>query len=64
MALAGGLAGLLESMPMFGPLLSTSDPDTDGGANVGQLGSLTDGSQAIKYMPRLSGIPISVSRVD
>jgi hypothetical protein len=47
---------------MFGPLVSTGDPDADGGANVGQLTSLRQGLEPINFMPRFSGIPVNVSR--
>lgn len=49
---------------MFGPLLGTGNPLRDGGANVGQLTSLTAQLQAINFMPRFSAVPITVRAVE
>ena len=46
---------------MFGPLVGTGDVVADGGANVGQLTSLTEDLQPINYMPRFSGIPVRIA---
>jgi anaerobic selenocysteine-containing dehydrogenase len=54
--------GVISMTHMFGPLVSTGDPDADGGANVGQLTSLRHGLEPINFMPRFSGIPVNVSR--
>lgn len=54
--------GVISMTHMFGPLVSTGDPDADGGANVGQLCSLTQGLEAVNFMPRFSGVPVSVQR--
>ena len=53
--------GVVSMTHMFGPLISTGDPLAGGGANVGQLCSLTEGLEAINYMPRFSGIPVNVT---
>lgn len=45
---------------MFGPLVSGPDPLADGGANVGQLTSLTEHLEAINFMPRFSAVPVNV----
>ncbi|HUD31225.1 MAG TPA: molybdopterin-dependent oxidoreductase [Novosphingobium sp.] len=52
--------GVVSMTHMFGPLVSSGDPDADGGANVGQLTSLGEGLEPINFMPRFSGIPVSV----
>ena len=45
---------------MFGPLVSTDDPEADEGANVGQLCSLTRVLEPVNFMPRFSAIPVTV----
>lgn len=52
--------GIISMTHMFGPLVGGSDPVTDGGANVGQLTSLTEEVQPINFMPRFSAIPVNV----
>ncbi|MFC0204830.1 molybdopterin-containing oxidoreductase family protein [Novosphingobium soli] len=54
--------GVVSMTHMFGPLVSTGDPAADGGANVGQLTSLTRGLEPINFMPRFSGIAVRVCR--
>ena len=49
---------------MFGPLVGGFDPVAEGGANVGQLTSLTEHLQPINFMPRFSAIPVNVTRVE
>ena len=53
--------GVVSMTHMFGPLIGTGDPIAEGGANVGQLTSLTKRLQAINFMPRFSAIPVNVS---
>jgi hypothetical protein len=48
---------------MFGPLISSGDVRADGGANVGQLTSLSQDLQPINFMPRFSGIPVNVKAI-
>jgi anaerobic selenocysteine-containing dehydrogenase len=52
--------GVISMTHMFGPLVGSGDPVTDGGANVGQLVSLTQQVQPINFMPRFSAIPVNV----
>ncbi len=52
--------GVVSISHMFGPLVGTDDPVADGGANVGQLTSLTQDLQPINFMPRFSAIPVNV----
>jgi anaerobic selenocysteine-containing dehydrogenase len=52
--------GVISMTHMFGPLVGSGDPLADGGANVGQLTSLTEQVQAINFMPRFSAIPVQV----
>lgn len=54
--------GVVSMTHMFGPLVSTGDSDADGGANVGQLCSLTRHREAVNFMPRFSAVPINVKR--
>ena len=49
---------------MYGPLVSSGDVLADGGANVGQLTSLTKQVQTINFMPRFSGVPANVRAVE
>ena len=55
--------GVISMTHMFGPLLGSGDPLADGGANVGQLTSLTRHVQPINFMPRFSAIPVNVTAV-
>lgn len=55
--------GVVSMTHMFGPLVSGDDLMTDGGANVGQLTSLTDHVQPINFMPRFSAVPVNVAVV-
>ncbi|MBW8753201.1 MAG: molybdopterin-dependent oxidoreductase, partial [Sphingomonadales bacterium] len=52
--------GVISMTHMFGPLVGSGDPEADGGANVGQLTSLTEHIQPINFMPRFSAIPVNV----
>ena len=52
--------GVVSMTHMFGPLVSGEDVLADGGANVGQLTSLTEQLQPINFMPRFSGVPVQV----
>jgi anaerobic selenocysteine-containing dehydrogenase len=52
--------GVVSMTHMFGPLVGSGDPVADGGANVGQLTSLTRDVQPINFMPRFSAIPVNV----
>ncbi len=54
--------GVVSMTHMFGPLISSDDVRADGGANVGQLVSLSETIEAINYMPRLSGIPVCLRK--
>jgi anaerobic selenocysteine-containing dehydrogenase len=54
--------GVVSMTHMFGPLTG-SDPIAEGGANVGQLTSLTSDLQAINFMPRFSAIPVDIAAV-
>ena len=49
--------GVVSITHMFGPLVSTGDPVGEGGANVGQLTSLSEHLQPINFMPRFSAVP-------
>lgn len=53
--------GVVSMTHMYGPLVSTGDVRADGGANVGQLTSLSRHVQSINFMPRYSGVPIRVT---
>lgn len=53
--------GVVSMTHMFGRLVGSGDPLADGGANVGQLTSLTHDIQAINFMPRFSAIPVDVA---
>ncbi len=55
--------GVVSMTHMFGPLISSGDLRADGGANVGQLTSLTDDLQPINFMPRFSGVPVNIRPV-
>ena len=48
---------------MFGPLVGSGDVVSDGGANVGQLTSLSEDLQPINFMPRFSGVLVKVSAI-
>lgn len=52
--------GVISMTHMFGPLVGTGDPVADGGANIGQLTSLTQKVEPINFMPRFSAIPVKV----
>lgn len=54
--------GVVSMTHMFGPLVGTGDVERDGGANVGQLTSLSDHLQPINFMPRFSAVPVKVER--
>ena len=56
--------GVVSMTHMYGPLVSSGDVLADGGANVGQLTSLTEQVQAINFMPRFSGVPVNVRAVE
>ncbi|WP_084625475.1 molybdopterin-containing oxidoreductase family protein [Sphingobium sp. C100] len=56
--------GVVSMTHMFGRLVGSGDPVADGGANVGELTSLTQDLQPINYMPRFSAVPINVTAVD
>ena len=47
---------------MFGELLVSDAPREQGGSNVGRLTSLRKYLEPINFMPRYSGVPVSVSR--
>jgi anaerobic selenocysteine-containing dehydrogenase len=55
--------GVVSMTHMFGSLVGSGDPVRDGGANVGQLTSLTASLQPINFMPRFSAVPVSVRLV-
>lgn len=55
--------GVVSMTHMFGPLVGSGDPVSDGGANVGQLTSLSEHIQPINFMPRFSAVPVSVNRL-
>jgi anaerobic selenocysteine-containing dehydrogenase len=52
--------GVISMTHMFGSLVGSADPAAEGGANVGQLTSLTEHVQPINFMPRFSAIPVGV----
>ena len=54
--------GVVSMTHMFGKLVGSGDPLADGGANVGELTSLTRDLQPINFMPRFSAIPVNVER--
>ena len=54
--------GVVSMTHMFGPLVSTGNVLGDGGANVGQLTSLSEQLQPINFMPRFSGIPVKITK--
>lgn len=56
--------GVVSMTHMFGPLVGSGDPVADGGANVGQLASLSEYVQPINFMPRFSAVPVNVRRVE
>ena len=56
--------GVVSMTHMFGQLVGSGDPVADGGANVGQLTSLTDNVQPINFMPRYSAVPVNVTLVE
>ena len=53
--------GVVSMTHMFGQLVGGDDPDAEGGGNVGQLCSLSEGLEAINFMPRFSGVAVRVS---
>ncbi len=53
--------GVVSMTHMYGPLVSTGDVRADGGANVGQLTSLSEHLQPINFMPRYSGVPVKIN---
>ncbi len=53
--------GVVSMTHMFGPLVGTGDVLADGGANVGQLTSLSEELQPINFMPRFSGVPVKIT---
>lgn len=55
--------GVVSMTHMFGRLTGSGDPLADGGANVGQLTSLTRDLQPINFMPRFSAIPVDIRPV-
>jgi anaerobic selenocysteine-containing dehydrogenase len=59
-AAAGPRRGVVSMTHMYGPLESSGDVLADGGANLGQLTSLSDQLQPINFMPRFSAVPINV----
>ena len=52
--------GVVSMTHMFGKLIDSGDPIADGGANVGQLTSLTQDLQPINFMPRFSAVRVNV----
>ncbi|MBV1687545.1 molybdopterin-dependent oxidoreductase [Novosphingobium sp. G106] len=56
--------GVISMTHMFGPLHGSGDPVADGGANVGQLTSLTERVEPINFMPRYSAVPVNVRLVE
>jgi anaerobic selenocysteine-containing dehydrogenase len=55
--------GVVSMTHMFGTLIGSGDPVADGGANVGQLTSLTADLQPINFMPRFSAIPVEITPI-
>ena len=55
--------GVISMTHMFGPLVGGADPVAEGGANVGQLTSLSEHLQSINFMPRFSAVPVNIARV-
>lgn len=55
--------GVVSMTHMFGKLVGGGEPGAEGGANVGELCSLTQKVQTINFMPRFSGIPVNVRAV-
>ncbi len=53
-------SGVVSMTHMFGPLVGGDDPLADGGANAGQLTSLTERIEPINFMPRFSAIPVNL----
>jgi anaerobic selenocysteine-containing dehydrogenase len=53
--------GVVSMTHMFGPLIGGDDPVAEGGANIGQLTSLTEVLQRINFMPRFSAVPVNVT---
>jgi anaerobic selenocysteine-containing dehydrogenase len=56
--------GVVSMTHMFGRLRGSGDAEADGGANVGELCSLSERVEPINYMPRFTGIPVNVRRAD
>ena len=56
--------GVISMTHMFGPLVGSGDPVADGGANVGQLTSLTEQVQPINFMPRYSAVPVNLRAIE
>jgi len=57
-------SGVVSMSHMFGPLVGSGNLEADGGANVGQLTSLTEKLEPINFMPRFSAIPVNVRVAD
>jgi len=55
--------GVISMTHMFGRLHGGDDPVAEGGANVGQLTSLSQDVQAINHMPLFSAIGVSIAPV-
>ncbi len=55
--------GVVSITHMFGPLVGSGDPMRDGGANVGNLTSLTEALEPITFMPRFSALRVNVKPV-
>ena len=53
--------GVISMTHLFGPLVGSGNPNADGGANVGQLTSLTRVLEPVNFMPRFSGIPVNIA---
>jgi anaerobic selenocysteine-containing dehydrogenase len=56
--------GVVSMTHMFGPLVGSGDVERDGGANLGQLTSLSENLQPINFMPRFSAVPVRIERKD